>query len=79
MTPAVEAPPVEQASPDSLTSELNREERKERDADTEDAGNMGDVEQVPRQPHGTVTELINQYLMLYVLILTCTNNCSVSI
>lgn len=32
---------MEQASPDSLTSELNRE-----DADAEDNGNMGDVEQV---------------------------------
>ena len=32
---------LEQASPDSLASELNRE-----DADAEDNGNMGDVEQV---------------------------------
>lgn len=32
---------LEQASPDSLASELNRE-----DADPEDNGNMGDVEQV---------------------------------
>ena len=36
---------MDQSSPDSLASELNRD-RQNGDVDGEDAGNMGDVEQV---------------------------------